>query len=84
MPLFVFAMSLSPMLHVDFDKWPCHPVIFKCQYPLIARHFVYTALGVGTEVVPYLLSLSIQTYYSTITNGSMHTIQGGISDTRGL
>ena len=28
-----FIMSLGPMLHVDFKKWPCRPVKFKGQGP---------------------------------------------------
>ena len=26
-------MSLSPMSHVEFKKWPCHPVDFRGQGP---------------------------------------------------
>ena len=29
------AMSLSPMSHVDFKKWPCRRVEFRGQGPFI-------------------------------------------------
>ena len=30
----IFSMSIGFMSHVDFEKWPCHPVEFKGQGPL--------------------------------------------------
>ena len=31
MSLIVLSMSIGSMSHVDFKKWPCHPVEFKGQ-----------------------------------------------------
>ena len=33
MSLIVSPMSIGFMSHVDFKKWPCHPVEFKGQGP---------------------------------------------------
>ena len=31
MSLIVVSISIGSMSHVDFKKWPCHPVEFKGQ-----------------------------------------------------
>ena len=33
MSLVLFPMLIGSMSHVDFKKWPCHPVEFKVKGP---------------------------------------------------
>ena len=45
-------MSLSPMSHVKFKKWPCRPVDFRGQGPW-ARQGVHSAMRIDLYVVSF-------------------------------
>ena len=55
-PLFFLAMLISPMSHVDFQRWLCRRVEFRGQGPLTRLVFAPSPLKAMTHQPTQLLS----------------------------